>query len=65
VAIRRLRPHHLEALYDHTLHPTDGWKPVAPKTVLEIHLIIRGALNDAVRRGMVTRNVIGNLPQGR
>lgn len=29
----------------------------APKTVLEIHLIIRGALNDAVRRGIVTRNV--------
>jgi len=25
--------------------------------VLEIHLIIRGALNDPVRRGIVTRNV--------
>jgi len=25
--------------------------------VLEIHLIIRGALNDAERRGIVTRNV--------
>ena len=57
VAIRRLRPHHLEALYDQKLHPTDGRKPLAPKTVLEIHLIIRGALNDAVRRGIVTRNV--------
>ncbi|MEA1902871.1 MAG: tyrosine-type recombinase/integrase [Actinomycetota bacterium] len=57
VSIRRLRPHHLEALYDRKLHPTDGRKPLAPKTVLEIHLIIRGALNDAVRRGIVTRNV--------
>lgn len=57
VSIRRLRPHHLEALYDQKLHPTDGRKPLAPKTVLEIHLIIRGALNDAVRRGIVTRNV--------
>ncbi|MEN8040091.1 MAG: tyrosine-type recombinase/integrase [Actinomycetota bacterium] len=57
VAIRRLKPHHLEALYDQKLHPTDGRKPLAPKTVLEIHLIIRGALNDAVRRGIVTRNV--------
>ena len=57
VAIRRLRPHHLEALYDQKLHPTDGRKPLAPKTVLEIHLIIRGALNDAVRRGIMTRNV--------
>jgi integrase len=57
VAIRRLRPHHLEALYEQKLHPTDGHKPLAPKTVLEIHLIIRSALNDAVRRGIVTRNV--------
>jgi len=57
VAIRRLRAHHLEALYDQKLHPTDGRKPLAPMTVLEIHLIIRGALNDAVRRGIVTRNV--------
>jgi integrase len=57
VPIRRLRPHHLEALYDQKLHPTDGRKPLAPKTVLEIHLIIRGALNDAVRRGIVIRNV--------
>jgi len=57
VAIRRLRPHHLEALYDQKLHPTDGRKPLAPKTVLEIHLIIRGALNDAVLRGVVSRSV--------
>ena len=57
VSIRRLRPHHLEALYDQKLHPTNGRKPLAPKTVLEIHLIIRGALNDAVRRGIATRNV--------
>ncbi len=54
---RPLRPHHLEALYDQKLHPTDGRKPLAPKTVLEIHLIIRGALNDAVERGIVSRNV--------
>ena len=30
---------------------------LAPKTVYEIHLIIRGALADALRRGLVTRNV--------
>jgi integrase len=57
VPIRRLRPHHLEKLYDEKLHPRNGKRPLAPKTVLEIHLIIRGALNDAVRRGIVTRNV--------
>ncbi len=55
--IRRLRAHHLESLYDRMLHPADGRRPLAPKTVLEVHLIIRGALNDAVRRGIVTRNV--------
>jgi len=42
--MRRLRAHHLEALYDRMLHPTDGQRALAPKTVLEIHLIIRGAL---------------------
>ncbi|HDH27270.1 MAG TPA: hypothetical protein ENH00_13930 [Actinobacteria bacterium] len=57
VPIRRLRPHHLETLYNHKLHPTDGPRALAPKTVLEIHLIIRGALNDAVERGIVSRHV--------
>ncbi len=57
IPIRRLRPHHLESLYDQKLHPADERKPLAPKTVLEIHLIIRGALEDAVRRGLVSRNV--------
>lgn len=57
VALRRLRPDHLEALYEHLLHPTDGSAGLAPKTVYEIHLIIRGALGDAVRRGLVSRNV--------
>ena len=67
VPIRRLRPHHLEALYEAKLHPQNGGRPLAPKTVLEIHLIIRGALNDAVRRGIVTRNValIAHAPKMR
>lgn len=55
--IRRLRAHHLEKLYDRMLHPTDGRRPLAPKTALEVHLIIRGALKDAVTRGLVNRNV--------
>jgi integrase len=56
IPIRRLRPHHLERLYDEKLHPANGGRRLAPKTVLEIHLIIRSALNDAIRRGIVTRN---------
>jgi integrase len=57
VHIRRLRAQHLETLYDRMLHPTDGRRGLAPKTVLEVHLIIRGALRDAVKRGLVSRNV--------
>lgn len=55
--IRRLRAHHLEALYDRMLHPGDGRRPLAPKTVLKIQLIIRGALNHAVKGSLVNRNV--------
>ena len=57
VPIRRLSPARLEALYHSKLHPTDGSRALAPKTVLELHLIIRGALGDAVRHGLVARNV--------
>ncbi len=54
--IRRLRYQQIEALYDSLLHPTDG-RGLSPKTVYEIHLVIRGALTDAHRRALVTRNV--------
>jgi hypothetical protein len=47
--MRRLRAHHLETLYERMLHPTEGRRPLASKTVLEVHLIIRGALQDAVK----------------
>ena len=57
IALRRLRPHHLETLYSTLLRPGDDSTGLAPKTVYEIHLVIRGALSDAVRRGLVTRNV--------
>jgi integrase len=57
VGLRHLRPHHLEALYERLLHPGDGRAGLAPKTVYEVHLVIRGALGDAVRRGLVSRNV--------
>jgi integrase len=56
VGIRRLRYQQIEALYDTLLHPIEG-TGLAPKTVYEIHLIIKGALADALRRGLVTRNV--------
>src|SRR3546814_3042242 len=54
--LRRLRYQQIESLYDSLLHPATG-KGLAPKTVYEIHLLIRNALADAHRRGLVTRNV--------
>jgi len=54
--LRRLRYQQIESLYDKLLHPSDG-EGLSPKTVYEIHLLIRGALDDAHRRGLVTRNV--------
>jgi integrase len=56
VSVRRLRYQQIEALYDSLLHPA-ARQGLSPKTVYEIHLIIRGALADALRRGLVTRNV--------
>ncbi len=57
IGLRRLRPDHIDRLYDQKLNPGDGHRALAPKTVYEIHLVIRGALTDAVRRGLVHRNV--------
>ncbi len=54
---KRLRPEDPERLCDSMLHPTDGTRPLSPKTVDEVHLIIRGALEHAVRRRLVNRNV--------
>lgn len=56
VPIRRLRYQQIEAVYDALLHPSEG-RGLAPKTVYAVHLIIRGSLDDAVRRGLVSRNV--------
>jgi integrase len=56
IDLRRLHYEHIEALYDTLLHPTVE-RGLAPKTVYSVHLIIRGALADAARRGLVTRNV--------
>ena len=37
--------------------PDRRLRRLAPKTVYEVHLVIRGALADAARRGLVPRNV--------
>jgi integrase len=57
IPIRRLRDKHLEELYERLAHPTGGTRALSPKTVLEVHLIVRAALADALRDEYVTRNV--------
>jgi len=58
VPLRRLRADHLEDLY-HQLATTGGRRGdgLAPKTILEVHMIIRAALDLAVQRELIDRNV--------
>ena len=58
VALRRLRTDHLDALYI-SLATTAGrhGTGLAPKTVLEVHMIIRAALQAAADRRLVNHNV--------
>jgi hypothetical protein len=57
VPIRRLKPDQLDRLYDKLLHPTGNARPLAPKTVIEVHQVIHSALREAERLGIVPRNV--------
>jgi hypothetical protein len=55
---RALASRDLERLYAHLLAAGGAnGKPLAPKTVLNVHQIVRKALGDALRKGLVTRNV--------
>lgn len=58
IPLRRLRPDHLDNFYDE-LATTGGRNGggVAPKTVHEVHAIIRAALDAAVERKLVSENV--------
>ena len=58
VLLRRLRVDHLETLYRNLLsHGRDNGKGLAPKTVHNVHTMIRSALRTAQRRRLVTTNV--------
>jgi integrase len=72
VPLRHLTVNHLQRLYQDLLTSgrVDG-RPLAPKTVLNVHQIVRAALGDAERAGLVGRNVArlmkppchGNAPE--
>ena len=57
IRLRRLTHNQINALYDRLLAPSADRPALAPKTVYEVHLVIRGALTDALRLGLVTKNV--------
>lgn len=58
IPLRHLRPEHLERLYATLLESgrANGKGGLDTKTVLEVHMVLRRALTDAVRRGLITRN---------
>ena len=58
VKLTKLTPLHLERLY-RTLMAEGGrgGKPLSPKTVLRVHRVIRKAIGDAERKGILQRNV--------
>jgi len=59
VPLRRLRIDHLESLYSDLLTTgrADRVGGLDPKSVLEVHVIVRRALADAARKGLIVRNV--------
>ncbi len=58
IPLRHLRPDHFERLYADLLDAgrADGRGGLHNKTVVEIHMILRRALDDAVRRGLILAN---------
>ncbi len=61
IPLRRLRLDHLETFYGE-LSTTGGQhgQGLSPKTVLEVHIIVRAALDLALRRELIGRNVADN-----
>lgn len=60
IPLRRLTPEDLDSLYTELLangRQNKGGGPLAPKTVRHVHVTIHAALNDALRKGSVIRNV--------
>jgi integrase len=56
IPLRHLRPDHLERLYADLLDAGRADGELNNKTVVEIHMILRRALDDAVRRGWIVSN---------
>lgn len=66
IPLRRLWADHLDALYD-TLATTGGTDGSgrAPKTIVEVHAVVRAALDHALARRLVDQNVARNTRRRR
>ncbi len=62
IPLRRLRVEHIDEFYAELLANgrVDGKSGLDGKTVLEIHVILRKAFQDACRQGLVVRNVVAD-----
>ena len=58
IPLRHVRAEHLERLYTKLLETgrMNGKGGLDAKTVLEVHMVLRLALSDALRRGLIVRN---------
>ena len=58
IALRSLRVEHIDALYEQLLTSgrADGTGGLSNKSVLEVHVLLRQILDDAVGRGLLTTN---------
>jgi integrase len=69
VPLRQLRPDHLERLYATlgSIGRVDGTRGLSNKTVVEVHMVLRRALEDARLRGLVVTNpaAIAHAPKRR
>lgn len=57
VPIRRLKAEQIDGLYERLLNPTGDKRPLSPKSVMEVQQVIRSALRESERLGIVSRNV--------
>jgi integrase len=57
IRLARLAPADLERLYRQLLDGDDGHEPLSPTTVHHLHRILHRALGQAVRQGILARNV--------
>ena len=59
IPLEKLTPKHVQEMVSELLS-TGGYKgkPLSPRTVLQVHRVLSKSLNDAVKLGIVVRNVV-------